>query len=1552
DTLVLPIYITGGSFVSLLLNLAWTSTAVVKLRASYFKVSREQVAEVESHFGGSIANHAERHGGGAIFLFKLARLVGCLLLLAFSSAAVVLDDDKETTSLAFAKSIFSLAAITLSEQSHESMSLMLAKMASPHFYMQLAMGAVYLYATVLAVASLSARVKTSQIAARHLNTVLASTFLVYFYRDVFPLATYTLDPMDRWEGRLLWPKIFTLFVTSGIIPLVMPREYVPLDPQNPMPVPNAEQTASILSSMSYSFLDPIVKLAYRIPHLPFNQLPPLPDYDASNVLKARAFSHVDAFSSGKRRHVLFGLLRIFRWDFFVMATLLIVSGLTNLLAPVAINRVLDYLESPSAERLMKPWFWILMLVVGPLLHSLSFQWDIFIANHVLAQTTSIVTQLVFEHALRIRVKAETAAEKSADETSESANANTAANANLLGQINTLVTVDLTNINEARNILFLLVLVPIQVIGSIVFLYQVLGWSAEFIGKRSMVALAPLPGYAAKLLSNIQQKALDKTDARVQTVTEILGVLRMIKMFGWEKQIKAKIDVQRQDELVWLWRRKIVFTMQGILNYIVPTITMLATYAESPRPLTGVTVVQTAVMKQELSPSKVFSSMAVFDLLRGQIWFAIYCVGFSVRAKVSLDRLNNFLNKAHSFCDDLEQETPPATLNVPALNNIGFRDASFTWSKNSPTDGTATPSTRQFVLKIDGELFFKPGCFNLVVGPTGAGKTSLLMALLGEMHSVPTGPSSWYNLPRDEGVAFAAQESWVLNDTIKNNILFHSPLHTDRYRQVIHECCLERDLELFEAGDETEVGEKGITLSGGQRARVTLARAIYSSSQIILLDDILAALDVHTARWIVEKCFRGSLVTNRTVILVTHNIALTKKLADFVVSVGLDGRVHGEPSISAALAHDKVLAQEASADEEILDKSDEKVDDADPANVDEPKTPDGKLIIEEEIEIGRVSREAVTMFLRAHSSRPYLFFVGLLIVIILNAVIGRVEIWFLGFWASQYGQGHVVPVFFYLGILSGIVFSSSLIYIAAYTYFAIGSFNASKEVHTLLVDSVFGATFRWLDVTPTSRTVARLTGDTGAIDDSLSEGFWDLIDMTVGLATTLLVVILFTPASFVPGVLVGYLGTWCGRIYLAAQLSVKRELSNAKAPLLAHIGATVGGLASVRAYGAQERFVQISMEKIDRLTRAQRTFSNLNRWATVRVDGLGVLFSASLAYYMLYFQTRGASNVGFSLSLAISFSTGILRWVQVFNQFEVESNRHVYLRCSLERVKQFVDIEQEAKPTPSGVPPAYWPASGNLSVQGLSARYSQTGPKILHDISFNIQSGERIGVVGRTGSGKSSLTLALLRCILAEGTVYYDGIATSSLNLDALRANITIIPQAPELLAGSLRSNIDILGQLDDAALNDALRAAGLMALQEDMEEGSAEKLTLDSEISGGGNNLSLGQRQIIALARAIVRGSKLLILDEATSAIDYKTDNAIQTSLRTQLPKDTTIITVAHRLQTIMDADKIMVLDAGKIIEFDSPKSLLQNHNSRLRALVEESGNKAELYAMAGIHEN
>jgi ABC-type multidrug transport system fused ATPase/permease subunit len=330
-------------------------------------------------------------------------------------------------------------------------------------------------------------------------------------------------------------------------------------------------------------------------------------------------------------------------------------------------------------------------------------------------------------------------------------------------------------------------------------------------------------------------------------------------------------------------------------------------------------------------------------------------------------------------------------------------------------------------------------------------------------------------------------------------------------------------------------------------------------------------------------------------------------------------------------------------------------------------------------------------------------------------------------------------------------------------------------------------------------------------------------------------------------------------------------------------------------------------------------------------------------------------------------------VRVFNMLEVESN-------SLERIQAYLEIEKEPEPKEGGAPPAYWPAFGTLVVKDLTARYSPDGPIVLNKVSFEIKAGERVGIVGRTGSGKSTLTLALLRCIFTEGEMYYDGIPTAALNLDALRSNITIIPQAPELLSGTLRKNLDMFGEHDDVELNDALRSAGLFSLQSEADDG---RLTLDSQIAAGGGNLSVGQRQVIALARALVRQSKLLVLDEATSAIgtfgfyttysiklltsdvDYETDAIIQSSLRTELKKDVTVITVAHRLQTVMDSDKIvsvlfscassvltdgyyqMVLDAGKLVEFDSPKNLLQKEGSLLRALVDESSDKEALHALA-----
>ncbi|KAJ6595665.1 P-loop containing nucleoside triphosphate hydrolase protein [Mycena vulgaris] len=1465
-----------------------------------------------------------KYGGAIVLIHNLLRLLACLTLLGLSVATLVVSGLK-------------------------------TEGAETEFQFKLGLCAFYLYASLLAAAATGVTTKSGSTAELHLDLILGVAFGVYFYRDIFPFATYTWPVQDVAEGPLLHAKLIALTLAAVIIPLVTPRTYVPVDPNNPMPEPNAEQTASPLSLILFSFLDPVIWMAYKLPHLPYDLLPPLADTDQSANLKKRSFPNIDTFSGAGTGHIFFGIMKTFRSEYATILGMLLIYVACTFASPIGINRVLAYLENGPADSTIRPFVWILWLAMGPLLGTTAVQSYYRLSMRILVQVEGLLTELIFEHALRVRVKAHNpegdatkeVASDDASSTDGTLNPNdaqsvassdtvqgtpsttskdpkhpaaSAASSADVGKISNLVTTDLRNVTNMSDFLMLLFYMPVSIVFCVIFLYVVLGWSA-FVGMGTMLILFPLSGLASQMLQVIQKGRIKAADARLGTISETMNVLRMIKLFGWEEKMLARVNNKREEELHWIWKREIFEWVANTVNHIIPIITMLVTY-----------IAFTVLMKQELRPSIVFSTMPVFNTLRNQLHMANYRIIQFIDAKVSIDRINDFLHNTELLDSYTGKEETVEFLATEVSTDIGFRDASFTWSNDS--DGSATPSKHKFALRIDDELLFKRGCINLVLGPTGAGKTSLLMALLGEMHFTASSPNSWYNLPRAGGVAYAAQESWVLNETIRSNILFGSEYDEERYKKVLYQCALERDLELFDAGDQSEVGEKGLTLSGGQKARCTLARAIYSKAEILLLDDVLAALDVHTSKWIVEKCFSGDLVDGRTVILVTHNVALAAPIADFTISIGLNGRIMSQGSVAEALQHDIVLANEANADLKVM----EQVVTEEPIEVKTTETKtDGKLILAEELQLGKVKWSAVNLYLRGLGGVGfYVMFLGSLIISQLASIY---ETWYLGYFASLYeiSPPGTVSVSYHLGIFSLITLFSVVVHSYGDVIFAYAVLRASRDIHRKLIVSILGTTLRWLDITPASRVIARFTADITAVDGAILNVFAGFVFVTISIVTSFAAVVFLTPLFSMPGVLAAIIGGAVGQLFIKAQLSVKRESSNAKAPVLGHFGAAISGLTSIRAYGAQGPFVEESLRRIDKYTRAARTLSNLDRWVGIRLAAVGNLLAAILALYLVYFQQERANNVGFSLNMAAAFSVQILFWVRIWNDVQIQGN-------SLERIQQYIDIEQETKPTEAGKPPAHWPSSGELIVEKLSARYSPDGPKVLRDISFRINSGERVGIVGRTGSGKSSLTLALLRCIYTEGTVHYDGIPTASLNLDALRSNITIIPQMPELLSGTLRHNLDPFDQYDDATLNSALRAAGLFSLQQEMEEG---RLVLDSVISSGGSNLSVGQRQILALARAIVRDSKLLILDEATSAIDYKTDTVIQASLRNELKPDVTVITVAHRLQTILDSDKIMVLDGGRIVEFDTPKVLLKNPKGKLRALVDESGDKEKLYAMA-----
>uniref|UniRef100_A0A8H7XP05 P-loop containing nucleoside triphosphate hydrolase protein n=1 Tax=Psilocybe cubensis TaxID=181762 RepID=A0A8H7XP05_PSICU len=1328
------------------------------------------------------------------------------------------------------------------------------------------------YTVVLSILSLASPA-VSREASRHATIILLTVFAVYVYRDIWPLATYDKTPIDRPLDGALRIHLAILTITGFILPLFVPRQYIPVDPKNPMEVTNPEQTASILSRVTFSYADSVIFKAYQVQHLSHTFLPPLADSHSAQYLINIAYPHIGESRGIQKRNVVWGLLRVFYKKVIAMSLIITLLTLSNFASPIALNRLLVSLDSDGKDDFVRPWFWILVLFLGRLSMSLCFQNYVHL-NSIGSLAQSMLTDLIFEHVLRLRSAKDENAEVKDSQLVASKGSSHDMKGSMVGRVNTLIAYDIPNVGFVSEILMLVIQGPLEIVFGAVFLYKILGWSA-IVGIISILLLLPVPGYVGGKLQNIHRQRMKKTEARVQAVTETIGVLRMVKMFGWENRMRAILDEKREEELVWLWRDKLINLTNEVINFIIPTITMLVTYGT-----------HTLIRGQSLNASIIFPSMAVFNIVRGMLRRTSIMVNAFIRGKVALDRVNGFLNE-RDFLDQFSEGSEKPNQDLFGRDTIGFNQAEFTWTS---TSGHSTPS-RTFRLRINDTVEFKKGCLNLIVGPTGSGKTSILMALLGEMHYIPMGNSSWFNLPRSGGVAYAAQESWVLNDTVKNNILFQSEYDEER---------------------------------GGQKARVTLARAVYSSAEIILLDDVLAALDVHTANFIVKECLQGDLIRGRTVLLVTHNVSLVGPIAEHIVSVDLSGTVHNMgKDINQVLQADADLASELKR----LDKLElmgEDLDGKDSTDerLKEAGKPDGKLILAEEIVLGKVSGGTYMLYLKGlGGDRPILFMTAWLTGLILMQCGYMVGVWFLGFWGSKY-ETHLpeeINVPFYLTIYTSILFISMGMYTCAVLIYNTGAQRASRTINRKLTDSVLTSTLRWLDETPSARIISRCAQDIGQVDGPLARFLAQVVDLTISMMVKLAGPALLTPSVVVPGVLIAALGIFTGRMYLKAQISLKRESSNARPPIVSHFGTVIAGLGrspiitydvgrlnsglevSIRAYGAQEPFRQELLKRIDHYMKV--AWTPLNRWLGVRIDFLSATFTAALASYMLINRKLNTSNVGFSLTMSLEFCSSILWLVRYFNDLEVQAN-------SLERVRRYLDIEHESEATEAGKPPAAWPTSGSLEVEGLSARYSAKGPEVLHNVSFSVKSGERIGIVGRTGSGKSSLTLSLLRLILTDGTVYYDGIPTNKINLSDLRSSITIIPQMPELLSGTLRRNLDPFEQHDDATLNGALRSAGLFSLQETEENG---KFSLDTFISSGGQNLSVGQRQIIALARAIVRNSKLLILDEATSAIDHKTDAIIQASLRNELGSDVTVLTVAHRLQTIMDADKILVLDEGRI---------------------------------------
>ncbi|XP_014741414.1 PREDICTED: canalicular multispecific organic anion transporter 1 isoform X1 [Sturnus vulgaris] len=1114
----------------------------------------------------------------------------------------------------------------------------------------------------------------------------------------------------------------------------------------------------------------------------------------------------------------------------------------------------------------------------------------------------------------------------------------------VGETVNLMSADAQRFMDAANFIHQLWSSPLQIILSIVFLWAELGPSV-LAGIATMVLLLPINAILVAKAKTIQEKNMKHKDERMKIMTEILNGIKILKLFAWEPSFEKRIIDIRAHELKNLVNFGYLQSVSVFVFTCAPFLVSLASFA----------VYVLVDENNILDAQKAFTAISLFNVLRFPMAMLPMVISSLVQTNVSTARLERYLSGG-------DLDTSAIHHNPIEGNAVRFSDATFAWEQDS------NAAIRDVTLDIT------PGSLVAVVGPVGSGKSSLVSAMLGEMENIKG------HINIQGSLAYVPQQAWIQNATLKDNIIFGSELDEARYQKVIKACALLPDLELLPAGDQTEIGEKGINLSGGQKQRVSLARAVYSDADIYILDDPLSAVDAHVGKYLFEHVLGPKgLLKKKTRILVTHSISFLPEVDNIVVLAS--GAVSEHGSYSTLLANKGAFSQflnlygnqeedvseentaavalavdEEEADEDVDPCLDERSDDVvtmtlrreasihrrklsrslskkstssqKKAQEEPPKKLKGQKLIEKEaVETGRVKFSMYMRYLRAVgwclSFWTVMCYVGQYV-----AYVGT-NLW-LSDWTddSVRYQNQTYPTHLRdmrIGVFGALGFSQALFLLFATVLSVWGSMQASRIMHQQLLSNILRAPMSFFDTTPVGRIVNRFAKDIFTVDETIPTSFRSWLSCFMGIISTLIVICLATPFFAVVIVPLSIFYYFVLRFYISTSRQLRRLDSVTRSPIYSHFGETVSGLSVIRAYGHQERFLKHNEIIMDINQKSVYSWIISNRWLAIRLEFVGslvVFFSALLA--VIAKGTLEGGIVGLSVSSALNV-TQTLNWL-VRTSSELETNI-----VAVERVHEYMKVKNEAPWVTKNRPPRGWPSRGEIQFVDYQVRYRPELDLVLQGITCNIGSTEKVGVVGRTGAGKSSLTNCLFRVLeAAGGKIIIDDVDIATIGLHDLRNNLTIIPQDPVLFTGTLRMNLDPFDQYSDEEVWKALELAHLKTYVQGLPEG------LLHLVSEGGENLSVGQRQLVCLARALLRKAKILILDEATAAVDLETDNLIQTTIRNEFA-DCTVLTIAHRLHTIMDSNRVMVLHAGQIVEFDSPQELLMKQGT-FSAMAKDAG--------------
>ncbi|XP_048724560.2 multidrug resistance-associated protein 1 isoform X2 [Caretta caretta] len=908
----------------------------------------------------------------------------------------------------------------------------------------------------------------------------------------------------------------------------------------------------------------------------------------------------------------------------------------------------------------------------------------------------------------------------------------------------------------------------------------------------------------------------------------------------------------------------------------------------------------------LTATKVFTSISLFNILRLPLFDLPTVISAVAQTKVSLGRLEDFL-----YSEDLD----PQDINTNYSGNhaVGFIGASFRWEKTGPS------ILNNLNMKIP------EGSLVAVVGQVGSGKSSLLSAILGEMNKFEG------TVQRKGSVAYVSQQAWMQNSILQENILFGSDLNRPYYERVLEACALLPDLEQLPNRDQTEIGERGVNISVGQKQRVSLARAVYSNADLYLLDDPLSAVDVHVGKHLFEKLIGPSgLLKNKTRILVTHNLTLLPQTD--VIIVMEDGRIAHMGTYQELLSERanfaellQVFSAENKSEETPQMKMSSLKKESQKGNTLPQKELQGQKnsssfeqtkafsMKKENVATGSMSMSVILKYLQAFGW----LWVWLTLAAYLgqNAVAVGQNLW-LSTWSAEeeknkdhtewkHLRNNKLGIYGLLGFIQGL-----LVCYGAYVLTR-GSLCASRTLHNHMLANVLHLPLQYFETNPVGQIINRFTKDMFIIDLRFHYYLRTWLNCTLDVIGTILVIMSASPLFILVVIPLGYLYFIIQRYYIASSRQIRRLAGASHSPVISHFSETLLGLSTIRAFGHQERFIRQNKDVVNENLVCFYNNVISNRWLAVRLEFLGnlMVFFAAL-FAVLAGNTINSSTVGLSISYALNITQSLNFWVR--KACEIETNG-----VSIERVCEYEKMDKEAPWIMSKRPPMGWPSKGIIEFINYQARYRTGLDLALQDVSFQTHSKEKVGIVGRTGAGKSTLTNCLFRIIERDGgKIIIDGIDISTIGLHDLRGNLNIIPQDPVLFSGTLQSNLDPFGKYSDHELWEAVELCDLKNFVQSLPK------KLLHEISEGGENLSVGQRQLVCLARALLRKTKILILDEATASVDMETDNLVQSTIRREF-HNCTVLTVAHRLHTIMDSERVLVLGSGRIIEFDTPHNLL-----------------------------